>query len=87
MDVSRSGRVRKKSSKLADFESPDDLELNQEETVSKKRSNRDSEVKTVLRNSRIATNLFSSDTLSLRYNDIFKHFLLNSTPRRVYPVG
>ena len=55
MDVSRSGRVRKKSSKLADFESPDDLELNQEETVSKKRSNRDSEVKTVLKNSNIAT--------------------------------
>ena len=26
MDVSRSGRIRKKSSKLADFESPDDIE-------------------------------------------------------------
>ena len=29
MDVSRSGRVRKKSSKLADFESPDDIEIRQ----------------------------------------------------------
>ena len=26
MDISRSGRVRKKSSKLADFESPDEIE-------------------------------------------------------------
>lgn len=36
MDVSRSGRVRKKSSKLADFESPDDIEIRQGGT-SKKR--------------------------------------------------
>ena len=28
MDVSRSGRIRKKSSKLADFESPDDIDPN-----------------------------------------------------------
>ena len=26
MDISRSGRIRKKSSKLADFESPDEIE-------------------------------------------------------------
>ena len=26
MDVSRSGRIRKKSSKLADFESPDEID-------------------------------------------------------------
>ena len=58
MDVSRSGRVRKKSSKLADFESPDDIELKQEETVTRKRSNRDSEVKTVLKNSNIVTRDF-----------------------------
>ena len=42
MDVSRSGRVRKKSSKLADFESPDDIEIRQGGT-SKKRI-RESEV-------------------------------------------
>lgn len=26
MDISRSGRIRKKSSKLADFESPDEID-------------------------------------------------------------
>jgi len=36
MDVSRSGRVRKKSSKLADFESPDDIELRQGNVVKKR---------------------------------------------------
>lgn len=36
MDVSRSGRVRKKSSKLADFESPDDIELRQGSVVKKR---------------------------------------------------
>lgn len=36
MDVSRSGRVRKKNSKLADFESPDDIELRQGNVVKKR---------------------------------------------------
>ena len=42
MDVSRSGRVRKKSSKLTDFESPDDIEIRQGVTL--KRRIREGEV-------------------------------------------
>ena len=37
MDVSRSGRVRKKSSKLADFESPDEIEIRQDDPPKNKK--------------------------------------------------
>ena len=48
MDVSRSGRVRKKSSKLADFESPDEIEIRQDDPPKNKKIKGDVSCKIII---------------------------------------